>query len=182
MSALAHRTLVSAQALGAALQDPSLRLVDARAVLSDPAAGRAAWALSHLPGAVHADLERDLSDHRRSGLGRHPLPEAAAFAQRLGDSQGQLFGRCGLIGRQAGLGQQRGQGLGLGAAVGGSDRGAQRVAQRRAGCEVCKQGGGLRHGDVFRWFGGPNKGLGALLAMILGLLVNKCSKMVDQAE
>ena len=53
-------------------------------MLSDPAAGRAAWALSHLPGAVHADLERDLSDHRRSGLGRHPLPEAAAFAQRLG--------------------------------------------------------------------------------------------------
>ena len=73
MSALAHRTLVSAQALGAALQDPSLRLVDARAVLSDPAAARAAWALSHLPGAVHADLGRDLSDHRRSGLGRHSV-------------------------------------------------------------------------------------------------------------
>ena len=84
MSALAHSVLVLAQTLGAALQDPSLRLVDARALLSDPAAGRAAWALSHLPGAVHADLERDLSDHRRSGLGRHPLPEAAAFAQRLG--------------------------------------------------------------------------------------------------
>jgi thiosulfate/3-mercaptopyruvate sulfurtransferase len=78
-------TLVPVEALAEALGDPALRLVDARAVLSDPAAGRAAWQASHLPGAVHADLDRDLSDHSVSGQGRHPLPDAGAFARRLGE-------------------------------------------------------------------------------------------------
>ena len=77
-------TLVSAADLAGALEDPRLRLVDARAVLTDPAAGRAAYDASHLPGAVHADLDRDLSDHSVQGQGRHPLPQAAAFARRLG--------------------------------------------------------------------------------------------------
>ena len=78
-------TLVAVEALAAALGDPSLRLVDARAVLADPAAGRVAWAASHLPGAVHADLDRDLSDHAVAGQGRHPLPSAGDFARRLGE-------------------------------------------------------------------------------------------------
>ncbi|WP_372015040.1 sulfurtransferase [Pseudoxanthomonas sp. 10H] len=78
-------TLVAAPALAAALGDDGLRLLDARAVLADPEAGAAAFAVSHLPGAVHADLDRDLSDHARAGEGRHPLPDAAAFARRVGD-------------------------------------------------------------------------------------------------
>ena len=98
-------TLVSVPALAAALDDAglrvldaravsavatasdaaALRLLDARAVLSDASAGAAAFAASHLPGAMHADLDRDLSDHSRpAGEGRHPLPGAAAFASRLG--------------------------------------------------------------------------------------------------
>ena len=77
-------TLVTVDELAAALGDRSLRLVDARAVLADPAAGRAAYDASHLPGAVHADLDRDLSDHSVTGQGRHPLPDAAAFARRVG--------------------------------------------------------------------------------------------------
>lgn len=78
-------TLVSVEALAAALGDPALRLLDARAVLVDPLAGRAAYAASHLPGAAHADLDRDLSDHAVQGQGRHPLPDAAAFARRVGE-------------------------------------------------------------------------------------------------
>lgn len=84
MSAMHWTTLVDVPALAARLDDPQLRLLDARAVLSDPAAGAAAHAASHLPGAVHADLDRDLSDHGVHGQGRHPLPEAAAFARRVG--------------------------------------------------------------------------------------------------
>jgi thiosulfate/3-mercaptopyruvate sulfurtransferase len=78
------------QALGVASHLPGpdapqgLRLLDARAVLADPAAGAAAWAASHLPGAAHADLDRDLSDHAVEGQGRHPLPQAADFARRVG--------------------------------------------------------------------------------------------------
>ncbi|KAF1696103.1 sulfurtransferase [Pseudoxanthomonas koreensis] len=77
--------LVSVEDLAAALGEPALRLLDARAVLGDPSAGRAAHAASHLPGAVHADLDRDLSDHAARGQGRHPLPDAAAFAHRVGE-------------------------------------------------------------------------------------------------
>ncbi|KAF1698438.1 sulfurtransferase [Pseudoxanthomonas jiangsuensis] len=87
-------TLVSVEQLREALGDavhppaadaaPALRLLDARAVLTDPAAGAAAWAASHLPGAAHADLDRDLSDHSLAGQGRHPLPAAADFARRVG--------------------------------------------------------------------------------------------------
>ena len=77
-------TLVRVEQLQATLGDRALRLLDARAVLADPAAGAAAWAASHLPGAAHADLDRDLSDHSIEGQGRHPLPVAAYFARRVG--------------------------------------------------------------------------------------------------
>src|SRR5688500_14905631 len=77
-------TLVSAETLAAALGDPQLVLVDARAMLSDPDAGERAWRESHLPGARHVHLERELSDHAKpAALGRHPLPEPAAFAATL---------------------------------------------------------------------------------------------------
>nr|WP_295382564.1 sulfurtransferase [Pseudoxanthomonas sp.] len=78
-------TLVDVEGLAAALDDPGLRLVDARFALMDPAAGRQAYLQSHLPGAVHADLNQDLSDLSRTGLGRHPLPDETAFARRLGE-------------------------------------------------------------------------------------------------
>ena len=58
------------------------RLVDARG----GAAGAAAYATAHLRGAVHADLDRDLSgpvvDAARGG--RHPLPDPRVFAAKLG--------------------------------------------------------------------------------------------------
>jgi thiosulfate/3-mercaptopyruvate sulfurtransferase len=77
-------TLVSAETLAASLGDPRLVLVDARAMLSDPDAGERAWRASHLPGAGFVHLERDLSDHRKpASHGRHPLPEADAFARVL---------------------------------------------------------------------------------------------------
>ncbi|KLD78093.1 sulfurtransferase [Xanthomonas hyacinthi] len=76
--------LVDAPTLAAALGHPDLRVVDARFALADPQAGRQGYAQSHLPGARYADLNTDLSDLGRRGLGRHPLPEADAFARTLG--------------------------------------------------------------------------------------------------
>ena len=78
-------TLVDVDELAGALGNEELRLVDARFALMDPLAGRKAYEESHLPGAVHADLNRDLSDLTRVGEGRHPLPGAAAFARKLGE-------------------------------------------------------------------------------------------------
>jgi thiosulfate/3-mercaptopyruvate sulfurtransferase len=57
----------------------SVRLIDARG------GGAAAYAESHLRGAVYADLERDLArvgDPRRGG--RHPLPEIGMWCRTLG--------------------------------------------------------------------------------------------------
>ncbi|MGZ5085460.1 MAG: sulfurtransferase [Usitatibacter sp.] len=58
------------------------RLIDARP-------GPAAYAAGHLAGAVHADLNRDLSDALAPGFdaargGRHPLPAPERFARTLG--------------------------------------------------------------------------------------------------
>ena len=62
----------------------ALRIVDARFSLADPQSGAAQFAAGHLPGAVHADLDRDLSDKSTTGHGRHPLPDSDVFAATLG--------------------------------------------------------------------------------------------------
>ena len=76
--------LVEPSELFQALEDPALRVVDARFALNDPDAGRRAYEAGHLPGAVYADLNRDLSDLSRVGEGRHPLPDSERFSAWLG--------------------------------------------------------------------------------------------------
>jgi thiosulfate/3-mercaptopyruvate sulfurtransferase len=61
-----------------------LALIDARFGIGDPSQGERDYAAGHLPGAVYAHLDRDLSDHTRHGHGRHPLPDAKDFSARLG--------------------------------------------------------------------------------------------------
>lgn len=57
-------------------------LVDCRFSLADVTAGAQAYQASHLPGAVFADLERDLSGPIASGkTGRHPLPDPLVLVQ-----------------------------------------------------------------------------------------------------
>ena len=79
-------TLVQAEALAVALGREDLVVVDCRFSLADTAAGERDYAQAHIPGAVYAHLDRDLSDHRRQGQGhgRHPWPDAADFTARLG--------------------------------------------------------------------------------------------------
>lgn len=77
-------TLVQAEALATRLEEDDLRLFDARFSLADPAAGLAAYESAHLPGALHADLNRDLADLSAPGAGRHPLPDGRRWAERLG--------------------------------------------------------------------------------------------------
>jgi thiosulfate/3-mercaptopyruvate sulfurtransferase len=77
------RTLISAHDL-ASLEDDVL-IVDCRFDLADPTRAARDYAQAHIPGAVFADLNRDLSDLSKHGLGRHPLPDAAAFSAVLGN-------------------------------------------------------------------------------------------------
>lgn len=65
------------------LPPESVLIVDCRFALTDPGQGERAFLEAHIPGAVYASLDRDLSDLSRRGLGRHPLPEPDAFAQTL---------------------------------------------------------------------------------------------------
>ena len=79
------KPLIDARTLAARLGSPGWIVVDCRFSLQDPAAGRAAYERGHIPGARYADLDRDLSRAPRPGEGRHPLPDRAAFASKLGE-------------------------------------------------------------------------------------------------
>lgn len=80
---MSQQTLVSVESLATQLGDGRLRLFDCRFDLSDPGAGRRAFISAHLPGAIHADLDTDLSDLSVQGRGRHPLPSASNFCETL---------------------------------------------------------------------------------------------------
>ena len=76
--------LISPEELARRLDDPTWVVVDCSWTLTDPAAGPAAHARSHIPGARYANLDDDLSRRPGPSDGRHPLPAAADFAARLG--------------------------------------------------------------------------------------------------
>jgi len=61
-----------------------IRILDCRHDLSKPHWGAAAYAEGHIPGAIFASLDRDLSSPIRPGTGRHPLPSPTDFAATLG--------------------------------------------------------------------------------------------------
>ncbi|OBG63599.1 sulfurtransferase [Mycobacterium sp. E3339] len=66
-----------------------LTILDVRWRLDEPD-GRPAYLQGHIPGAVYASLEDELSDHAVAGRGRHPLPSGSdlqAAARRWGVRQ-----------------------------------------------------------------------------------------------
>ncbi len=75
-------TLISAKQLHA-LDAKDVLIVDCRSDITDVDGGPRAYAKAHIPGAVYADLNRDLSDLSKQGVGRHPLPDADAFSRVL---------------------------------------------------------------------------------------------------
>ncbi len=55
-------------------------VIDTRFNLAQPDAGEQAFAAGHIPGALYAQLDRDLSAAKTGHNGRHPLPSPEAFA------------------------------------------------------------------------------------------------------
>jgi thiosulfate/3-mercaptopyruvate sulfurtransferase len=76
--------LVSAETLQTQRADPHLLLVDCRHDLVNPAFGRQSYAAGHIPGAVFASVDHDLSAPKMAHTGRHPLPTPEHFAAVLG--------------------------------------------------------------------------------------------------
>ncbi|MGH8120915.1 MAG: sulfurtransferase [Gammaproteobacteria bacterium] len=85
-----HTTIINVEAVHAGLHDSVRRIVDCRFDFADKAAGRGAYLTGHIPGAVYADLEMDLSGPPVTDRGRHPLPTP----EHLED----LFSRLGISG------------------------------------------------------------------------------------
>jgi thiosulfate/3-mercaptopyruvate sulfurtransferase len=75
---------VSVEWLKDHLHDSNLRIVDCQFVFGEPEEGRRLYSLSHLPGAVFFDLEEDLAGPRAEHGGKHPLPDVAQLAEKLG--------------------------------------------------------------------------------------------------
>ena len=81
---MSHQTIIDVDTLALHLNDPDWLVVDCRFELGDPAAGALGFARAHIPGAVYAHLDTDLSAPRTPWSGRHPLPDVAALAAAFG--------------------------------------------------------------------------------------------------
>jgi thiosulfate/3-mercaptopyruvate sulfurtransferase len=80
---MSFTTLVSTADLAAHLDDPNWAIVDCRFDLADTEWGRQAYRQAHIPGAVYAHLDLDLSGFKTGQNGRHPLPDDMQFLMRL---------------------------------------------------------------------------------------------------
>ena len=79
-----YTTLIDSMTLNTRRHDPDWVIVDCRFNLMETAAGRRAYGENHLPDARYADLDADLSGPITPETGRHPLPDPAQLAQKLG--------------------------------------------------------------------------------------------------
>jgi thiosulfate/3-mercaptopyruvate sulfurtransferase len=77
-------SLVEPADLAPHVADPEWVVLDCRFELSRPEWGVSAYAQGHLPHAIYAHLDRDLSSPVTATSGRHPLPPRDPFVETLG--------------------------------------------------------------------------------------------------
>ena len=81
---MSYGTLITPAELHAHVGDADWAIVDCRMTPDVQSEGRGKYLTGHIPGAVHAHLEKDLSGPILPGVtGRHPLPDPRVFAARL---------------------------------------------------------------------------------------------------
>lgn len=78
-----YTTLIPVATLASHLDAADWLIVDCRFDLAQPAAGETAYRAGHIPGAVYAHLDRDLSSPITPASGRHPLPDPERLAATL---------------------------------------------------------------------------------------------------
>src|SRR5688572_12460357 len=79
---MAFTTLIETGELES-LPSSGTAIVDCRFTLDDPGWAEREYEKAHVPGAVFAHLDRDLSGPKTGQNGRHPLPDPGAFAATL---------------------------------------------------------------------------------------------------
>jgi len=79
-----YTTLIEPAELATHISETDWAVLDCRSDLARPEWGAAAYAEAHVPNAIYAHLDRDLSSPVTSTSGRHPLPRVDAFAAALG--------------------------------------------------------------------------------------------------
>ena len=77
-------TLVTTDELAGHLDDPRWIVFDCRHDLAQPGLGRAEYLHAHIPGARFMHMDEDLAGPTTGKNGRHPLPDPAVFAAKLG--------------------------------------------------------------------------------------------------
>ncbi|TAK63692.1 sulfurtransferase [Methylobacter sp.] len=82
---MTYNTLVSTDTLNQQLNNSNWIIVDCRFSLADTEAGAKAYRHGHIPNARYAHLDKDLSSAITDFTGRHPLPNFALLAKKLGD-------------------------------------------------------------------------------------------------
>lgn len=80
-----YQHLISVSELEALRSMQNCRIVDCRFDLMDVNKGLADYRAGHIAGAVFADLDKDLSGPVTAESGRHPLPDAEQFANKIAD-------------------------------------------------------------------------------------------------
>jgi thiosulfate/3-mercaptopyruvate sulfurtransferase len=78
-------TLIDANTLSEHLSRDDLTLFDCRFDLTHVQWGQSQYTAAHLPGAFYLHLDHDLSGSITESSGRHPLPEPARLARKLGE-------------------------------------------------------------------------------------------------
>lgn len=79
-----YTTLLDSNTLLAHLSDPNWVVIDCRFSLADVNAGQTAYEAGHIPGALYAHLDNDLSSQPMTDNGRHPLPDPETLRARFG--------------------------------------------------------------------------------------------------
>lgn len=69
-----YTTIIDITTVNENIKHPGWAIIDCRYDLADKSFGRNAYLESHIPGAVYADLQDDLSGPPVTDHGRHPLP------------------------------------------------------------------------------------------------------------
>ena len=77
-------TLVTTDELARHLDDAAWVVFDCRHDLAKPGLGRAEYLQAHIPGARFMHMDEDLAGPMTGKNGRHPLPDSAVFAAKLG--------------------------------------------------------------------------------------------------